>query len=118
MKITDVISITELSRLLKKSRPTVYKYVFDFESGNVGQIPHSVKKLFEEIQTGAASKREICEYCTHWFGEAEEPKGFLSLSQLKDRRATLKEIIKLLNLHERKLDLAKIKNFIEQEIQK
>lgn len=118
MKITDVISITELSRLLKKSRPTVYKYVFDFESGKYGQIPHSIKKLFEEIQTGAASKREICQYCTHWFGEAETPKGFLSLTQLKDKHTTLKEIIKLLNVHERKLDLVKIKNFIEQEIQK
>ena len=35
MKITDMISITELSRLLKKTRPTVYKYVSDFEKGNM-----------------------------------------------------------------------------------
>ena len=31
MKITDRITITELSRMLGKSRPTVYKYIADFE---------------------------------------------------------------------------------------
>ena len=118
MKITDIISITELSRLLNKSRPTVYKYVSDFESGNYAQIPNSVQRLFQNIESGRASKREICEYCAHWYGAEEAPKGFLSLVQLKERKNVLKDIIKMLNTHERKLDLIKIKNFIEDEIGK
>ena len=34
MQITDIVTITELSKLLGKSRPTVYKYVSDYEAGN------------------------------------------------------------------------------------
>ena len=31
MKVTDLITITELSRIMNKSRPTIYKYISDFE---------------------------------------------------------------------------------------
>lgn len=110
MKITDMITITELSRLLGKSRPTVYKYISDFESGNFAALPHSVKKLFTEIQSGNIPKKGIYEYCEHWFvGETEAPKK-------KEKPVTLKEIIALLKKHERKLDLADLKKHIEEKI--
>ena len=112
MKITDMISITELSRLLGKSRPTVYKYISDFESGNFSALPPSVKKLFLEIQAGNIPKRGIYEYCAHWFaGEAEVPKK-------TDKPVTLKEIFALLKKHERKIDLPKLKSYIEEELEK
>lgn len=112
MKITDVVSITELSTLLKKSRPTVYKYISDFESGNTAGLPSSVKKLFTQIRAGSIPKREIYEYCEYWFAGApkEESKA--------DKPATLKELFKLLKENERKLDLEKIKNFILEEMKK
>ena len=61
MKITDMISISELARLLNKSRPTVYKYVSDYENGNFAGLPLSVKRLFNEIKNGNIPKREIYE---------------------------------------------------------
>lgn len=112
MKITDVISITELSRLLNKSRPTVYKYISDFENGSEGNVPHSVRRLFHQIQSGNIPKRGIYEYCDHWFAS----EGVSNVEKAK--RPTLKEIIRLLKENERKLDLDKIKNFIDEEIRK
>lgn len=110
MKITDMITITELSRLLGKSRPTVYKYVSDFESGNYSTLPHSVKKLFTEIQSGNIPKRGIYDYCEHWFvGEATPPK--------KRKGVSLKDIISLLKRNEKKLDLEELKIYIEEAIQ-
>lgn len=114
MKITDIITITELSRMLGKSRPTVYKYLADFESGNFGALPSSVKKLFCEIRDGKLPKREIAEYCEYWFdGETEAPKK----KKAKEKPLTLKDIFALLKRNEDRLDLAKLKNYIEEEIQ-
>ena len=110
MKITDMITITELSQLLGKSRPTVYKYISDFESGNYEALPPSVKKLFLEIQAGNIPKKGIYEYCEHWFdGETTPPPK-------KKKSVTLKEIIALLKKNERKLNLENLKIYIEEEI--
>ena len=111
MKITDMITITELSRLLGKSRPTVYKYISDFEEGNLAALPHSVKKLFTEIQSGNIPKKGIYEYCEHWFVGEPTPQ------KKKDKPVTLKEIISLLKKNEKKLDLTLLKAYIEEELQ-
>ena len=112
MKITDMITITELSRLLGKSRPTVYKYISDFEEGNLSTLPHSVKKLFMEIQSGNIPKKGIYEYCEHWFaGESSTPAPVK-----KNKPTTLKEIITLLKKNEHKLNLENLKNYIEEEL--
>ncbi|MBQ8292159.1 MAG: hypothetical protein IJX88_06630 [Clostridia bacterium] len=114
MKITDVISITELSKILNKSRPTVYKYVSDFENGKYGGIPHSVKKLFLQIQAGSIPKREIYEYGEYWFSSGSTPSGSFE----KGKATKLKDIFKLLKDNERSLDLEKIKEFINKELTK
>lgn len=110
MKITDRITITELSRMLGKSRPTVYKYIADFENGNHAALPLSVKKLFMEIQEGNLPKREIAEYCEYWFDSETQPK-----KKKKEKPLTLKDIFALLKRNESKLDLAKLKTYIEEE---
>lgn len=112
MQITDIVTITELSKLLGKSRPTVYKYVSDYEAGNYSALPHSVRSLFDKIVSGETSKRGVFEYCDHWFtsmkrGEEKSEKG-----------TTLKELIRLIKDNESTLNLTKIKNFIEEELRK
>ena len=113
MQITDIISITELSRLLGKSRPTVYKYVSDFECGNERALPPSVRKLFREIAAENMPRREIYAYCDHWF--SDEPLSVTAKPAMP--RVTLKEIVSLLKKHETALDLTRIKEFIEKEIE-
>lgn len=114
MKITDIVTITELSNLLGKSRPTVYKYVSDYESGNYAAIPHSVRSLFDKIMSGETSKRGVFEYCDHWFaGSVQTTK-----TSSAEKTTTLKEVIRLLKDNERRLDLGRIKRYIEEELQK
>ena len=115
MKITDMLSISELSRLLKKSRPTVYKYVFDYENGSFSGIPSMVKKLFDEIRLEKISKREVYAYCERWFldGAAERKD-----KENKESAVTLKDVIKLLKTNQDKLNFFKVKEYIEKEIGK
>ena len=113
MQITDIVTITELSKLLGKSRPTVYKYISDYESGNYSALPHSVRSLFDKIMSGEASKRGVFEYCEHWFS-APGATSHTAPSQ----RSALKEIIKLLKDNESRLNLARIKSFLEEELRK
>lgn len=113
MQITDIVTITELSKLLGKSRPTVYKYVSDYEAGNYGAIPHSVRSLFDKITSGETSKRGVFEYCDHWFTSSSA-----SFGARNEKPTTLKEIVRLLKENERHLNLGKIKSFIEEELRK
>jgi hypothetical protein len=111
MQITDIVTITELSKLLGKSRPTVYKYVSDYEAGNYRALPHSVRALFDKIMSGETSKRGVFEYCDHWFTSR-------TASTATDKPTTLKEIIRLLKDNEGRLNLTKIKSYIEEELKK
>lgn len=115
MKITDMISITELSRLLKKTRPTVYKYISDFEKGNYSALPRSVRKLFTEIANGSTAKKDIYEYCDHWYSDDFTATEFRTLDE-QSKKTTVKDIINLIKNNEKKLNLSKIKEFIEEEL--
>ena len=111
MQITDIVTITELSKLLGKSRPTVYKYIFDYEAGNYSALPHSVRSLFDKIISGETSRRGVFEYCDHWFDTpTTASKGA--------KKTSLKDVIKLLKDNERRLDLGRIITFIEEELSK
>ena len=102
--ITDIISITELSRLTNKSRPTIYKWSETYESGNRNDLPRAVLELFDLIAK-RGSKKDVYEFCENNFFDvnAENP---------------LAEIIELLRKNSYRLDLKKIKQFIMEEMQK
>ena len=112
MQITDIVTITELSKLLGKSRPTVYKYVSDYESGNYSALPHSVRSLFDKIISGETSRRGVFEYCDHWFTSRT------ITAESHNKPTTLKEVIRLLKDNEGRLNLTRIKNYIEEELRK
>lgn len=113
MQITDFITITELSKLLGKSRPTVYKYVSDYEAGRYSALPHSVKSLFDKIVSGETSKRSVFEYCDHWF-----LGNIFSKKHTEQKSVSVGEIVKLVKDNADKLDLLKLKKYIEEEIEK
>lgn len=100
--ITDTITITELSRLTKRSRPTIYKWVTMYESGECEALPRSVLELFDIIDA-KKSKKEIYEFCEVSFFDATDDEPF-------------REVIALLSENRHRLDIEKIKNFILEEI--
>ena len=114
MQITDFITITELSKLLGKSRPTVYKYISDYESGNYSAIPNSIKSLFDKIMSGETSKRGVFEYCDHWFASKVQSRDEVT----HEKPTTLKDVINLLKANENRLNLCNIKKYIEEELKK
>ena len=114
MQITDIVTITELSKLLGKSRPTVYKYVSDYEAGNYSALPRSVRSLFDKITSGETSKRGVFEYCDHWFSSRTMPEK----TRKTEKPTTLKELIRLIKDNESRLDLSKIKDYVEEELRK
>ena len=113
MQITDFITITELSKLLGKSRPTVYKYISDYEAGNYAALPHSVKSLFDKIISGETSKRGVFEYCDHWF-----LGNIFSKKRSEDKTVNVNEIILLIKDNATTLNLSKLKKYIEEELKK
>ena len=101
MSVTKYITITELSRLTHKSRPSIYKYVESFELGNYDDIPYSIIELFKMIESGS-NKQLIIDYCNRKFGASSDN--------------SIQDIVNLLNDNKETLDLDKIKKIIEEEI--
>lgn len=100
--INDTISITEISRLTNKSRPTIYKWLSLYESGKRDELPGAVVELFDLIvQNG--SKKDVYTFCEGKFFDAEGDE-------------TLMEIVNLLRSNKNKLNLKKIKEIILEEL--
>lgn len=105
MKITEMISITELSRLIGKSRPTVYKYISDYEHGELEQVPTTMVTLFQRIEKENITKQEVYAHCQKYFYKET------------DMPSTYDEVIRLIRENRDKLDLASLKNQLKKEIE-
>ncbi len=98
-----VFSITELSSLTNKSRPSLYKYINAYEVGQYDLIPFSFIQLFELMDKPNVKRSEIISYCN---------MTFLNV----DCDIKVNEIVTLIKNNKNKLNLDKIKTLIEEEI--
>lgn len=104
MKITDITTITELSDLIHKSRPTVYKWISAYERGKKEEVPNIVAQLFDMLCSGRMKKSELYAYCEQNFYK-------------KSDNAALDEVIDILRKNREILDFNKIKKIIEKELE-
>lgn len=73
MAINGKITISELSRLVDISRPTLYKYVEEYEKGNFNTIPKELLKLFDYINSDSVTdKSMIIGYCIDTYKKTNE----------------------------------------------
>lgn len=100
--ITDTVTITELSRLTNKSRPTMYKWLTLYENGKKDDLPQTIRELFELIEK-TGSKKSVYQFCEEKFINSKDDE-------------VLKEIIDLLRANVEKLNLTEIKNYILEEL--
>ena len=105
MRITDAITITELARLLQKSRPTIYKYILDYEQGNRDALPPSVAELFRQIDEEDLSYDDILAYCKRRFGAPDE-----------EITAECKHVIDIIRANQHRIDFPKLERFLRKVI--
>ena len=105
MIITDVFTITELSRLTKKSRPTWYSYLNDYCVGKYDNVPYSIIALFNMANT--SSKADMISYCNKVYGSELVSKHDDGL---------LHQVFNLINDNYENLDLKRVKDFILEEL--
>ena len=95
-------SITELSNLTGKTRPSIYKYLKAYEDCKYDDLPYSFIQLFSLMEKNA-SRKEIIEYCE---------KNFKSI----DEDIKINELINLIRANKEKIDFNYLKKVIEEEI--
>ena len=98
-------SITELSNLTGKTRPTLYKYIKSYEEGHYNDLPFSFIQLFNLMSKENVNRKEIIAYCEANFGSV-------------DSDVKVNEIINLIKSNKDKLDLDNLKKIIEEDIKK
>lgn len=103
--ILDYFSITELSTLTNKSRPTIYKYIFNYEKCDLNDIPYNFVRLFDLINKTKGNRKEVIKFCEVNFSKIDA-----------DQR--INTIVRLIKENKNILDLEKITSYILEEIQK
>ena len=98
-------SITELSNLTGKTRPSIYKYLKAYQECKYDDLPYSFIQLFSLMEKEGTTRKEIIEYCE---------KNFKTV----DEDIKVNEIVNLIKNNKDKLDLDKLKKIVEEEIQK
>lgn len=105
MNIIDMFSITELSRLTGKSRPSLYKYIAAYERGDEDEVPALMRELFQMIKSNVA-KTKIIAYCEEYFAVSAK------------KEATDDELFRFLKENRGRIDLESLKKYIEEETKK
>ena len=65
------IKMTELSEYLKVSRPTLYKYIESYESGDLNSIPDKVVSIFKLIDDPNSTKEQVVSFVISAFSGTE-----------------------------------------------
>lgn len=99
--INNVITITELSTLTGKSRPTLYKYYANYSNDVKEDIPFSIVKLFDLVSKPNINKKEIIAYCDKTFKGIEDD-------------IEINEIVNLIKNNKEKIDLKLLKKAIKE----
>ena len=97
------LTITELSNLTGKTRPTLYKYINAYELGFFDDVPFSFIQLFNLMEKANIKRKEIVDYCEANFKSVD--------SDIK-----VNEIVTLIKSNKEKIDLDNLKKHIEEEI--
>lgn len=98
-----VITMTELSTLTKKTRPTINHYLESYESGELDKFPFSFIKLFEMLKDSKTTKKQIVKYCQETFIDITDD-------------VMLNEVIKILKDNKDKIDLKLLKETLLEEL--
>ena len=69
------IKMTELSEYIKVSRPTLYKYIESYESGDLESIPGRVVSLFRMMDRPEVTKEQVIASIISSFSEESEEIG-------------------------------------------
>lgn len=77
------ITISELSRLTNLSRPTLYKYVEEYENEEISNIPTDILELFNYIYSNEVkNKSDIINYCIKKNKKSSESSVFDKIKML------------------------------------
>ena len=106
MQINEIISVTELSRLTGRTRPTIYKYIKDHAEGNYDDIPYTFLMLLNLADEEGCTYSDVVKYCREQYAQAKH----------SDKR--VQRVIDLISANADKLDLAALEKHIEEEIKK
>ena len=78
------IKMTELSEYIKVSRPTLYKYIESYESGDIESIPDKVVALFRLMERPEVSKEQVITFIISSFSDGADDKGEVAKRYLSD----------------------------------
>lgn len=99
----SLFTITELSNLTGKTRPTLYKYINAYDSGDLDSVPYSFIQLFNLMERPNIRRIDVVNYCN---------ANFINV----DKDEEVNNFVKFIKENKEKIDFIKIRKIIEEEI--
>ena len=98
-----LFTITELSNLTGKTRPTLYKYISSYDSGDLDSVPYSFIQLFNLMEKPNVKKSEIVNYCND---------NFINV----DKDEEINNLVKYIKENKNKINFVRLREIIAEEI--
>lgn len=109
------LKLTELSNYLGYSRPTLYKYLEDYEKKQYKQINFRVKKVFDFImKKRTLSKIEVINYILQLDSEVDKTSFDILVEELKKDEKLVQDISDYVQKHGQDKIIKKIKKYLKE----
>lgn len=109
------LKLTELSNYLGYSRPTLYKYLEDYENKQYKQINFRVKKVFDFImKKRTLSKIEVINYILQLDSEVDKTSFDILVEELKKDEKLIQDISDYVQKHGQDKIIKKIKKYLKE----
>ena len=109
--IPDLITVSELARLINISRPTLYKYKEMYETGDA-ELELKYKELFDNIEK-CSLKSEVYNYTNNIFQSSDY--SLTDKLKLEENKVLVTLFNKIVDNKE-KIDLEELNKFINERI--
>lgn len=97
-----LFTITELSNITLKTRPTLYRYIANYDNGDYRDIPYLFVELFKLIDGDNTKKQDVIRYCEENFIDQDGTEGY-------------KEFMQFIKVNKEKIDFKKLLDDITNE---
>ncbi|MGL4949567.1 MAG: hypothetical protein ACRC5M_04235 [Anaeroplasmataceae bacterium] len=117
MRLNNKITISELSRLINISRPSLYKYISDYENELKTNIPNKIIELIDFILSDSTIfKEQIYEYTKSIFETKDDDKTIIDKLKLIIKDDVKKEKVIFLIDNIDLIDLEDLEYIVEEEL--
>lgn len=117
--INNIITISELSRLVGISRPTMYKYLLMYENKDRMNIPNNIIEILDYLESDRVkSKQDVYNYFSNNFPSTSTMAVLDKTKVLINENSNFLKLLEYLVDNSNKIDFEELINIFKEKVVK